>query len=175
MTDKPPETLSGQMCPFCKTKNLTLTEQEREVPYFGKVYLFSMNCSNCKYHKADVEAVENKEPSRYTIEVNGEEDMKIRVVKSSQATIKIPHIASITPGPASNGYITNIEGIFNRIKHQIETARDNEEDQEAKKKAKNMLKKIQRVTWGQDKVKMTIEDPSGNSAIISEKAEKKKL
>lgn len=175
MADKPPETLSGQMCPFCKTKNLTLTEQEREVPYFGKVYLFSMNCSNCKYHKADVEAVEKKEPSKFTIEISGEEDMKIRVVKSSEATIKIPHIATVTPGTASNGYITNIEGILNRIKHQIETARDTEEDEEAKKKAKNMLKKILRVTWGQEKIKITIEDPSGNSAIISEKAEKKKL
>ena len=42
-------------------------------------------------------------------------------------------------------------------------------------KAKNMLKKINKIIDGQEKAKLIIEDPSGNSAIISEKAEKSKL
>ncbi|MBI5398426.1 hypothetical protein HZB03_03085, partial [Candidatus Woesearchaeota archaeon] len=45
------EKMEGEDCPFCSTKNLTLMEDEIEVPYFGKVFLFSMDCSNCKYHK----------------------------------------------------------------------------------------------------------------------------
>ena len=45
-----------------------------------------------------------------------------------------------------------------------------EEDEESKKKAKNLLKKITRIIWGQEKQKIIIEDPSGNSAIISDKA-----
>ena len=44
-----------------------------------------------------------------------------------------------------------------------------------KKKAKNMLKKLNRTMWGQEKLKIIIEDPSGNSAIISDKAKKSKL
>jgi C4-type Zn-finger protein len=32
-----------------------------------------------------------------------------------------------------------------------------------------------RVMWGQESLKMTIEDPTGNSAIISDKAVKGKL
>ena len=167
--------LKGQPCPMCKKKTLVLREQETEVPYFGKMYMFSMSCEGCKYHKADIEALENQEPCKWTFEVNGEEDLKVRVIKSGQATIKIPHVTTVTPGPASNGYITNIEGVLNRIKHQIETARDSEEDPAAKKKAKNLLKKLQKVVWGKEKLKFIIEDPSGNSAIISDKAEKKKL
>ena len=170
-----PEMISGQPCVFCHQKTLTLTEHEVEVPYFGKVSLFSMTCSTCKYHKSDVEAIEQKEPSRYTFEISSEEDMKVRVVKSSEATVKVPYIADITPGPASQGFVTNIEGILNRIKHQIETARDTAEDEEDRKKAKNLLKKITRVVWGQEKQKIIIEDPSGNSAIISDKAEKAKM
>jgi zinc finger protein len=69
----------------------------------------------------------------------------------------------------------NVEGILNRIKHQIETAKDNEEDADAKKKAKKLLKKLNKAMWGQEKLKIIIEDPSGNSAIISEKAVKGKL
>ena len=164
-----------QPCPLCHEKTLILTERETEVPYFGKVYLFSMTCSNCKYHKADVEATEQKEPVKYEFEISGEEDMKVRVVKSSEATVKLPHLATITPGPASQGYVTNIEGILNRVKHQIEAAKEMEEDEEDKKKAKNLLKKILNITWGKEKQKIVIEDPSGNSAIISDKAVKSQL
>jgi len=169
------EKLEKQPCPMCKEKALTLTEDEKEIPYFGKVFVFSMTCSNCKYHKADVEVAEKGEPSKYSIEINGEEDMKIRIVKSSEATVKIPHIVTIEPGPASSGFITNVEGILNRVKHQIEAAKENEEDPAAKKKSKNMLKKLNKVMWGQEKLKIIIEDPSGNSAIISDKAVKSKL
>ncbi|MEM4268113.1 MAG: ZPR1 zinc finger domain-containing protein [Candidatus Woesearchaeota archaeon] len=171
------EILKNQKCPMCHTESLTLIEDEKDVPFFGKVYIFSMDCQNenCKYHKADVEAKESGEPAKYTIEVSGEEDMKIRVVKSAEATVKIPHITTITPGPASNGYVTNIEGILNRVKKAIETAMNDSEDEDEKKKAKNMIKKLNRVMWGQEKVKITIEDPSGNSAIISDKAIKEKI
>ncbi len=169
------ETLGGQPCPICNAKTLTLMQKEMDVPFFGKSLLFSMSCSSCSYHKGDVEALEQKEPCRYTVDVESEEDLKIRIVKSAEATVKIPRVTTITPGPASNGYITNVEGILSKVKHRVETARDSEEDPAAKKKAKNLLKKLQKVMWGQEKMKITIEDPSGNSAIISEKAVKGKL
>ncbi|MBW2989328.1 ZPR1 zinc finger domain-containing protein [Candidatus Woesearchaeota archaeon] len=169
------EEVSGETCPICREKTLTLSESETEVPYFGKIFIFSMSCSSCKYHKADIECAEKHEPSKYTFEISSEDDMKVRVVKSSEATIKIPHITTITPGPASNGYITNIEGILSRVKKQVETARDTAEEQEDRKKAKNMLKKITNIMWGRQSQKIVIEDPSGNSAIISEKAVKGKL
>ena len=151
---------------------LTLMEQEREIPYFGKVYLFSMTCDNCKYHKADVECVEKHPKAKYTLEVKKEEDLKIRVVKSGEATVKIPRIMTITPGSASNGYVTNIEGILNRVKVMLEKTRDAAEDKSARKKAKNMLKKVQDALWGRGELKVIIEDPTGNSAIISDKAVK---
>ncbi|MBI2542422.1 ZPR1 zinc finger domain-containing protein [Candidatus Woesearchaeota archaeon] len=161
-----------QACPLCREKTLILTERETEVPYFGKVLLFSMTCNSCKYHMADVEAADQKEPAKYEFEISREEDMEVRVVKSAQATVNLPHVASITPGPAAQGYVTNIEGILNRVKYQIETARDTAEDDEDRKKAKNLLKKILNITWGKEKQKLIIEDPSGNSAIISDRAVK---
>ncbi len=169
------EDFEHQPCPLCHEKTLILTERETEVPYFGKVYLFSMTCNNCKYHKADVEATEQKEPVKYEFEISGEEDMKVRVVKSSEATVKLPHVATITPGPVSQGYVTNIEGILSRVKYQIEAAKEMEEDEEDKKKAKNLLKKLLNITWGKEKQKIIIEDPSGNSAIISDRAVKSVL
>lgn len=169
------DVLGEQECPMCRAKTLTLTEHEREIPYFGRVYLFSMTCSSCKYHKADVEAAEKKEPCKYTLEISGEQDMSIRVVKSAEATVKIPNIMTIESGPGSNGYITNVEGVLNRVKTMLEKAKEDCEDEDDKKKVWNMIKKINRVVWGSEKMKMIIEDPTGNSAIISEKVVKSKL
>ncbi|MEM4260841.1 MAG: ZPR1 zinc finger domain-containing protein [Candidatus Woesearchaeota archaeon] len=170
------EVLRGEICPVCHQKTLTLMDSKKEIPYFGMCYIFSMDCSNesCKYHKADIETEVENEPSRYLLDINKEDDMKIRVIKSSTATIKIPHVGTIEPGPMSNGYITNVEGILNRIKKQTEDIRDNDEDEESRKKAKNIIKKITRIIWGQEKARLIIEDPAGNSAIISEKAIKEK-
>jgi len=169
------QTLSGETCPVCAKKTLTMTEAETEVPYFGKLFLFSMNCSSCGFHKADVEAAEQKEPVKWTFEIESKDDLGVRIVKSGEATLKIPHVGSIEPGPASEGYVTNVEGIITRIKEQVEHLRDSAEDEDDKTKAKNLLKKIMRILWGEEKIKLVLEDPSGNSAIISDKAAKAKL
>ncbi len=169
------EELENQPCPICKEKKLILTEREDDIPYFGKIYLFSMTCTGCKFHKADVECTEDKGPLRHSIEVSSEDDMKIRVVKSSQATIKIPHITTIEPGVAAQGYVTNIEGIINRVKSQLEGIKEDAEDGDQEKKARNIIKKLNRIAWGQEKMKLIIEDPTGNSAIISDKTVVEKL
>jgi len=174
-TEKITATLKDQPCPVCNQKKLSLTEAEIEVPFFGKLYVFGMHCDNCKYHKSDVEAAEKKEPCKYVFEVSGKEDLQVRVIRSSEGIIKFERVGSIEPGPAAEGLITNIEGLINKIKEQIEKIRDLEEDDDAKQKAKNLLKKLMKVIWGEEKLKITIEDPSGNSAIISEKAKKTKL
>jgi len=162
--------MKGQVCPICLKKTLTLTEAEDTIPHFGKTYLFSMNCSDCKYSKADVESDETHEPSKYEITVDCEEDMNIKVVKASSCTVKIPHVGSLEPGVDSQGFITNIEGLLKRFEDIVRISVENEEDKAVRKRAKNLLKKLQKVMWGQDKLKIIFEDPHGNSGIISDKA-----
>ncbi len=169
------EILEGQKCPMCFKETLTLMEHNQEVPFFGPILVFSMDCSSCNYHKADVECKEQHEPCKYIFTVSEEKDLHIRVVKSSTATVKIPRVMSIEPGTASNGYVTNVEGILNRVKVQLEKTSDLAEDDEDRKKAKNLLKKVQAALWGHDTIDIIIEDPEGNSAIISEKAAKEKF
>jgi len=168
-----PDIINNEPCPFCHTNNLTLMENETEIPFFGKVFLYSMTCSNCKYHKADVECAENHGAVKLQIDISGEQDLSIRIVKGSEATVKIPRIISITPGPASLGYVTNVEGLLNRIKHQIQSASSDDEDLDAKNQAKKHLRKIQDAIWGHDTLTIIIEDPTGNSAIVSDKTVRK--
>jgi len=171
------DVLENQKCPMCMKNTLTLMESEKDIPYFGKVFLFSMSCKNtgCNYHKADIECAEKRDGCKYSLDVKTEDDLKIRVVRSAEAFVKIPRIITIEPGPASNGYVTNIEGILNRVKNMLEKARDDAEEKTDRKKAKNMLKKVQDALWGRGEIKIIIEDKSGNSAIISDKVVKGKI
>jgi zinc finger protein len=170
------EKIENETCPVCLAKELILSEEESEIPFFGKVFLFSMHCNACGFHKADVEAAEMKDPCKITFNIEKEEDMNIRVVKSSEATIRIPQLKmTVTPGPASEGYVSNIEGMLNRFEKVIEDEKNSSEDEDAVKTAKNLLKKIRKVKWGEIPLKIIFEDPSGNSAIISEKAVVEKL
>jgi zinc finger protein len=168
-------TLEGQACPMCMKKTLTLAESQTEVPFFGNLVVFSMSCTSCHYHKADCEAGVKRDPAKYSMEINSPEDMTIRVVKSSDATVKIAHLGSILPGSASSGYVTNIEGIINRMKRQIESLKASADDSTQRKKAKNLLKKIINIKSGEQPCKIILEDPTGNSAIISDKATVSKM
>ena len=168
--------IKNQECPLCGKKTLTLIEDTREIPHFGICFLMSMSCSNCKYHKSDVESEIKRDPSKITFIVKTKKDLNVMVVKSSEATVKIPQMRlSVTPGGGSIGYITTVEGVLRRFKRTIENERDNAEDASVRKSAKNLLKKFWKVECGEQELKIVIEDKSGNSAIISDKAEVSKL
>ena len=168
--------LTGQQCAFCGENKLTLREEEVEIPFFGRVFVLSMDCTGCGYRKADVEPAEQKEPCRYTLDVTSDANLNIKIIKSAEATVKIPRVITIESGPASEGYITNVEGLLEKVKAMIQSAGEAEEDDPAAKtKAKNLIKKLNKVLVGREPLKIIIEDPSGHSAIISDKAQRSKL
>jgi|TARA_Y100000310_G_C20672281_1_gene810949 zinc finger protein len=172
------EELKKQKCIFCGKDTLTLMQDEVDVAFFGKVFVFSMKCDNpdCNYSKSDIEAAEIKDPCKITFAVESEKDLSVRVIKSSNATIKVSALKmDVRPGPASDGFISNIEGLLNRFKKVIEGVRDNTDDDKERKSAKNLLKKLWKVQCGDLPIKIVIEDPTGNSGIISDKAIVEKL
>src|SRR3989338_430892 len=78
-------------------------------------------------------------------------------------------LMSMSPGPSSIGFNSIVDCVLRRFKSIIEQERDNTEDDSAKKTAKNLLKKFWKIELGELPVKIIIEDPSGNSTIISDK------
>ena len=169
------EELKGQQCPICSEKKLALREEEVDIPHFGRTFIFSMNCEGCKYSKSDIEAAEHKDPIKYTLDVDSDKDMDIKIIKSGEAIVKIPYIMTIEPGPTSEGYITNVEGLLTKVRKVLESAEESEDDSDAKKKVRKMIKKLNKVMMGREKLKIIIEDPTGNSAILSDKAKKGKI
>nr|MBA4404973.1 hypothetical protein [Nanoarchaeum sp.] len=168
--------LKNQQCPVCGKHKLTLREEDIDIPFFGKTFVFSMCCEECGFSKADVEAEEKKDPTRITFEIDSEKDMSVRVIKSSNASVKIPQMRmNMEPGEASDGFVSNIEGLLHKFELVLEQQRDTAEEEDVKKQAKNLLKKIWKVKLGDQPLKIIIEDKSGNSAIISNKTKIEKL
>jgi zinc finger protein len=154
-------------CPACGG-TLTLITETYDIPYFGMVLQSTFLCS-CGYRFVDIFPFEEKEPRRYTLPV-GEDALCVRVVKSSTCVIEIPELGvRVDPGPASEGVVTNIEGILRRVESALETA-VRWGDLNQKNQGKKILKKLRNVLEGNGTLTVILEDPRGFSCIVSEKA-----
>ena len=60
---------------------------------------------------------------RYELSVESPEDLDARVIRSTSGTIRIPEMGIIVePGTVSDSYITNIEGVLQRVQKVLMTA-----------------------------------------------------
>lgn len=114
---------------------------------------------------------------RYEILVETSEDLDARVIRSTSGTIRIPEMGvTIEPGSVSESYITNIEGVLQRIRDVLITAsRWVQGDEEKSSRSEELLSMLEDVIEGKRKITVIVEDPLGNSAIISKKAKATKL
>lgn len=125
-----------------------------------------LRCDVCGYRHVDGVLLEKKAPVKLRLKVCSPEDMFIRVIRSGNATVEIPELGiKVIPGMASTGYITNVEGILARIEDVL--CRIN--GKKKREKVERLRKKIKEVKEGKREVHLVIEDPTGNSVIISEK------
>lgn len=101
---------------------------------------------------------------RCSLVIDSLEDMSVRVVRSKHSTVRILELeVTITPGPSSEGCISNVEGVLNRIKDVLMMFPNSE-------KSSVLRKKIEMAMNGREILHLEIEDPTGNSAILSKKA-----
>lgn len=166
-----------QQCPVCGKNEATFTEYEIEDAYAGPIAIFSINCKSCGFKNSDLEFVEPGTPAEYSVEVESPEDLDIRVIKSGMSEITIPSFRiSVDSSMSSEGFISNIEGVLNRFKEQVDLLKKDEDiDKTQRKKLKNVLKGIDDVFQGKRKITVKLKDDTGNSAIISDKVKVKKI
>jgi zinc finger protein len=159
---------SNQKCPICKENALNLIQKEYEIELYGPAILLTALCENCKFAYRDVLLLTSSEPNVMKLKVTSEE-LNAKIVKSSTATILIPELKiKITPGPASEGYITTIEGILNRIEEAAKLILSSLKGLR-KERCKKFLEEIQKAKDGKKIFTFIIKDPYGKSAIIPKK------
>ena len=165
--------LTGAKCPICESE-LLLSESEKTIPYFGKVLLSLIRCAKCGYSRRDVATLEYGEPSKLVFNVMEAEDLKTRVIRSSSGTIEIPEIGvRIDPGPIAEGFISNIEGILERVQESSSIIAGKESGSKHERYAV-FLDKLGRARRGELKFRLILTDPLGNSAILSDDPSKLK-
>jgi len=156
-------------CPSCG-RELKVLVTTYDVPFFGKILLTSVSCE-CGFKHADSVIAGEKDPVRYVIKIN-RENLFTKVIRSTSGTIRIPEIGvSIEPGPASQAFITNLEGVLDRVEGVVRTAmRWNSEDKEKVRRCEWILERIRNTIDGDEELTLILEDPLGNSLIVSEEA-----
>jgi len=155
-------------CPCCNTEIPYLYKTEN-IPYFSDILIISAICPSCGYKFVDTQLLKHNEPARYTVPINAEEDMSIRVIRSMGAAIEIPEIGvRIDPGAVCQGFVSNMEGVLDRIEQVVQGAFTWGTDEE-KENAAALLVNIARIKAGTFPVTLILEDPDGNSGIISDK------
>lgn len=109
-------------CPTCNNEIEYLYTTEN-IPYFSDILIISAICDSCGYKYVDTQLLRSNEPVRYEVSVDTEEDLGIRVVRSMSASLEIPELGvRIDPGPACQGFVSNIEGVLDRVEQIIEGA-----------------------------------------------------
>ena len=158
-------------CPTCNTEIEYLYTTEN-IPYFSDILIISAICPSCGYKFVDTQMLKHGEPVRYMYRTATPEDLAVRVMRSMSASIEIPELGvRIDPGPTCQGFVSNIEGVLDRIVQAIGSAIVDGDDEE-RENARLLLEKIARVKCGELSVTFILEDPNGNSAIVADSAEK---
>jgi zinc finger protein len=158
-------------CPCCNTDIEYLYKTEN-IPYFSDILIISAICPECGYKFVDTQLLKHGEPARYTVAIAAEEDLSIRVIRSMSASIEIHELGvRIDPGPVCQGFVSNVEGVLDRIETVVQGAFSWGTDEE-KENATALLANIAKVKAGTFPITLILEDPSGNSGIESERTKK---
>ena len=138
-------------------------------------------CGGCTYRFADTMILASKEPSCFELPIQTLPDLNARVIRSSSGTILIEELGiMVEPGPISEGYVTNVEGVLLRIRNVIEsTIRWSQDDPQKQEAARSLLKQLDEIMedpkTASTRITLSIKDPLGNSAILSAAASSRPL
>ncbi len=157
-------------CPACNNE-IEYIYQTEDIPYFSGLLIISATCRSCGFKFVDTQLLKNAEPSRWQLPVTSPDDLNVRVIRSMNGIIIIPELGvRVDPGPACEGFVSNVEGVLNRVDGVIESLLKWTDDEDERRNALLIREKLQEVKEGRLPVTLIIDDPTGNSAIIADKA-----
>lgn len=152
--------ICGKLALDINFQKITLQELKGE-----EIIVSKTKCNACGFEDNDVMiASDLNKPVRYTLRIERKEQINARVVKSKHASIEIPELGiKITPGPSSQSYISNVEGVLLRIQENLEEIKKIKPEEA--EKVEELINEIEKIKEGKRKATLIIFDPSGNSLI----------
>lgn len=147
------------------------------MPHFGDALETTLRCTSCGFRHADFIILGQKEPVRLSFRGEGEAALQVRVIRSHSGTIRIPELGFLAePTPLSESFVSNVEGVLTRAKDILLTALDFFGDEPEKVELlKRYLATHDEMVNGRGAFTLVIDDPFGNSAIVSDEVERRPL
>lgn len=153
-------------CSSCGNETLQVREIYYEVPRFGTMVIVYMSCPRCGFSLHDTISLGFQGPSKIELVVKGPEGLSSKLIRSTTASISIPELGlELTPGPRSEAFITNVEGLLERFAEIADQLADSS-DGETKEKAIEAQERIALAKEGKVPFRIIILDEAGNSAIV---------
>ena len=159
------------------TGSLTILSSQMTVPYFGDALESTLRCDACGFRHADFMILGQKEPARLTYVAKDVGALSVRVIRSNSGTIRIPELGfTAEPSQLSESYVSNVEGVLDRAKSILLTALDwHKDDPQKVELLRHYLETYDRMVRSEQPFTLIIDDPYGNSAIVSEEVVKRAL
>ncbi len=168
-----PLTITKSTCPLCSNELVTNWVQDN-IPFFGEVMHITSLC-DCGFRYSDTLIMAQRAPVHYELKIKSEDDLNARVVRSTSGMIRIPELGiDIEPGPASESFVSNIEGVLDRVEEILGMV-TRWGEKEKTERALELLSTLEKIKAGEYEITVIIEDPLGNSAIIAENATSREL
>lgn len=153
-------------CASCGKETLDVKEVYYDLPRFGRMVIVSMLCSKCGYRVSDSVSLENKGPKRSELRISRPADLSTKLIRSQTSRITVPELGlELHPGPKSEAFITNIEGLLERFLQVAEQLASSSEG-EGRERAACLSREIRRAMEGDIPFTVIVEDEMGNSALI---------
>jgi zinc finger protein len=168
-----PLTITKSTCPVC-SRELVTNWVPDNIPFFGEVMHITSVCE-CGFRYSDTLIMAQRAPVHYELKIKSRDDLDARVVRSTSGTIRIPELGiDIEPGPASESFVSNIEGVLDRVEDILQNVMLWDE-KEKTRRAKELIAILEKIKAGDYEITVIIEDPLGNSAIIAKNATVREL
>ncbi|MEN2999298.1 MAG: ZPR1 zinc finger domain-containing protein [Acidilobaceae archaeon] len=156
-------------CPYCRGE-MNVSVYLYEIPYVGPILITVMNCPSCGFRRREVSVAESGEALKIKVRVEGEEELKYLVVKSSTASVAIPEAGlEYVPGPYAQGVITTVEGILHEFLGALEVI-----CQERRERCEEARKWLNEAIEGKARFTLVMCDPEGKSNVFG-KAERSSM
>lgn len=147
-----------------------------EVPYFGEALQTTLQCEDCGFRHTDLMLTRTMEPRRVSLRVSRPDGLNARVARSSSGTVRIPELgARMDPGPRSEAFVSNVEGILHRFRDAARSARALVTAKKARADADRAIARLEECIAGRRPFTLVFEDLTGYSDIFHKEAVREPL
>ncbi|MGB2183395.1 MAG: ZPR1 zinc finger domain-containing protein [Candidatus Poseidoniaceae archaeon] len=161
-------------CPMCHDEdNLRMIAHVDEIPYFGEHTQVTVLCHSCGWRQTDFIPAEGRKPGGWTFDIKSEDDLSVRVVRSSSCTVCIPELdLEVNPGSAATGFVTNMEGLMVRFIDIVKMVMNDigDDEPENQQLLLHMLHRLRTAGRQGDALRIELLDPHGLSQILHHQA-----